>query len=262
LIGRAAFHEVESKLALPPTPASFSDAELEGLVEPVARYLTSAIAPGTPLARSARFTMRGSIKLGRRWVAFRAREVLAPHRGFLWSGRALGGIVGSDRYLERRGVMDWRLLGLVRVAHAEGPDVSRSAAGRAGGEAVWVPTALLPRSGVSWSVTDLHHATARYRVDDTELEVRLEFDDDARVRSLVFDRWGDPDGTGSWGLHPFGFEVTESATFGGVTIPSAGRVGWFHGTDRWPAGEFFRFEITDHHLVSGAGASGGRERDE
>jgi hypothetical protein len=79
LIGRAALHEVESKLVLPPTPASFSDAELEGLVEPVARYLTSAIAPGTPLARSARFTMHGSIKLGRRWAAFRAREVLAPH---------------------------------------------------------------------------------------------------------------------------------------------------------------------------------------
>jgi hypothetical protein len=76
--------------------------------------------------------------------------------------------------------------------------------------------------------------------------------DDARVRSVVFDRWGDPDNTGTWGHHPFGFEVTGFSTFDGVTIPSAGRAGWFYGTDRWDEGEFFRAEITDYHLVTEA----------
>lgn len=31
---------------------------------------------------------------------------------------------------------------------------------------------------------------------------------------------------------------------GGVEIPSAGTVGWHFGTDRWPEGEFFRYELT------------------
>jgi hypothetical protein len=88
--------------------------------------------------------------------------------------------VGSDRYVDGQGAMDWKLFGLVRVIHAEGPDVSRSSAGRAGGEAVWVPTALLPRFGVTWSATDAHHITASYRVDETELELHYTLDDEAR----------------------------------------------------------------------------------
>jgi hypothetical protein len=79
--------------------------------------------------------------------------VLNPHHGFVWAARAAGVIAGSDRYLDGQGSldgqgrMDWKLLGLVTVAHADGQDVSRSAAGRAGAEAVWLPTALLPRFG-------------------------------------------------------------------------------------------------------------------
>jgi Family of unknown function (DUF6544) len=56
---------------------------MEGLPEPMRRYLRASIAPGTPLARSARFRMRGSIKLGNTWVRFRARQTLGPHRGFV-----------------------------------------------------------------------------------------------------------------------------------------------------------------------------------
>jgi hypothetical protein len=68
---------------------------------------------------------------------------------------------------------------------------------------------------------------------------------DGRIRSVVFDRWGDPDRSGVWGLHPFGGEVTGYRTFSGLTVPSAGRIGWFYGTDRWSKGEFYRFQLTD-----------------
>ena len=242
--------DLEARLTDPPVPGGFSEGELEDLPEPVQRYLRASIAPGTPLARAARFRMRGRIKPGGRWMPFRGSETLAPHVGFMWTARATGVIAGSDRYVDGEGLMDWRVLGLVRVAHGEGADVSRSAAGRAAAEAVWVPTALLPRFDVRWTGDDDHHLVARYRLDDTALELRIELDDDARVRSVAFERWGDPDGTGAWGYHPFGFEATRYATFDGVTIPSAGRAGWFFGTERWSAGEFFRCEITDYRLVT------------
>ena len=140
--------------------------------------------------------MRGHIKVGR-WLPFRARQVLNPHRGFVWSARAAGVIAGSDRYLDDAGVMDWKLAGLVRVVHAEGPDISRSAAGRAGAEAVCLPTALLPRFGVRWSATSADQVTARYQVGETPLEVSYRLDPDGRIRSMVFDRWGDPDSSGA-----------------------------------------------------------------
>jgi len=72
---------------------------------------------------------------------------------------------------------------------------------------------------------------------------------------VVFDRWGDPDETGSWAWHPFGGEITGYRSFaGGLTIPSAGRFGWRFGTDRWAEGEFFRYEITKLQTASTDGS--------
>jgi hypothetical protein len=223
-------------------------AELEGLPAPVRHHLAQAIAPGTPMARSARIRMRGFIRMGT-WLPFHAREVLSPHDGFVWRARIGGLISGWDRYTDGAGAMDWRLAGLLTLLHAEGPDVSRSAAGRAGAEALWVSTALLPRFGVRWTADDDHHVTAHLALGDTPLDIRYELDGESRAVSLVFDRWGDPDGAGTWGWHPFGGEITSHRTFGGVTVPSAGRAGWFFGTSRWPEGAFLRYKITDLELV-------------
>ena len=167
----------------------------------------------------------------------------------MWTARAAGLIAGSDRYLAGVGGMVWKLAGLVTVAAGQGSDVSRSAAGRAGAEAVWVPTALLPRFGVRWSAEGSDQVTAAYRVGETPLEIRYRLDGAGRVVSVQFDRRGDPDGTGTWAWHRFGGQLTGYATFDGLTIPSAGRLGWFPDTDRWPDGEFFRYRITDLELV-------------
>jgi hypothetical protein len=238
----------ETQLAQLRVPGSFTEGELEDLPDPVRRYLRASIAPGTPLAQSARFRMRGSIKQGRWWLPFRARQILAPLHGFVWAARVGGSVlVGSDRYAGGDGAMEWKLLGLVRVLHAEGPDMAHSSAGRAGAEAVWVPTAVLPRFGVTWTATDAHHITASYRLDNFELELHYTLDDDARVRSIALDRWGGPDNTG---FHRFVHELTGYTTFDGVTIPSAGRGGWFNAADRWSDAEFFRYEITDFRLVT------------
>lgn len=240
-----------SALAVPAATGRFTAAEVRGLPEPARRHLLASIAEGTPLATGARLRMRGAIRLGRRWVPFRAGETIAPHAGFVWAATAGGVVRGADRYERGRGSMDWRLFGVVPVVRASGPDVDRSAAGRCAGEAIWVPTALLPRFGVTWTATDERHVTAAYRLDGHPFELRGTLDGDARLTSVVFDRWGDADGTGRFGSHPFGCRATAWATFDGVTVPSAGRAGWFAGTDRADDGEFFRFEITDLRLLAG-----------
>jgi hypothetical protein len=222
--------------------ATFTDAEIEGLPEPVQQHLTAAIALGTPLAHSARLRMRGSIKLGR-WLPFRARQILCPARGFVWKARVAGLIAGSDHYLDGVGGMDWKLAGLRDLVHEQGPDVSRSSAGRGGAEAVWLPTALLPRFRVRWSVEDDTHISAHYSLGDTPLDLHFGLLPDGRLRDLVFPRWGDPDSTGTWGWHPFGGEFTAHRRFGGLTVPSAGRMGWHYGTDRWPESAFFRYQL-------------------
>ena len=237
------FAQIERSFVQPPV-GQFTETELEGLPDPVQRYLRTAIAPGTPLVGTARIRMRGRIKVGR-WLPFRAREVLNPHLGFIWAARAAGLISGSDHYAQGRGEMDWKLAGLLRVVHAEGPDISRSAAGRAAAEAVWVPTALLPRFDVEWTADDDTHISARYQIDNQPIHVHYQLTPDAYIQSVVFDRWGDPDNTGTFDFHPMGGEFASHATFDGVTIPDAGRLGWHYGTERWSEGEFFRYQLTD-----------------
>jgi hypothetical protein len=235
--------EVRRQLARPPAPAVFTEAELAGLPEVVCRHLRATIAPGTPLATSARLGMRGQLELGR-WLPFQAEQVLAPHHGFYWAARVAGLISGFDRYLDGQGELRWKLLGVLPVTRADGPDVARSAVGRVAGEAMWLPTALLPRFGIEWEAADDRHVMARFGLDGVAVDLQYELEDDGRIRSVVFDRWGDPDRSGAWGLYPFGGQVTGYRTFGGLTVPSAGRIGWFYGTDRWPEGEFFRFQLT------------------
>lgn len=246
----SAVHDAEARLARPPIGA-FDRAALADLPDPVQRHLRFAIADGTPLAQSARIIMRGRIKL-RRWMPFRATEVVAPHHGFVWRARVAGGLFsGSDRFVDGEGGMDWRLAGLIPVVQASGDDVSRSAAARAGGEAAWVPTALVPQAGVTWSAPADDVIVAAFTVGGVPIELQQHIDATGRVLSVVFDRWGDPDETGTWGWHRFGGELWAMRSFKGLTIPTAGRMGWHYGTDRWPEGEFFRFEITDLRPVAG-----------
>ena len=217
--------------------------------ELVASYLRRAVAPGTPLAVAAGIQMRGQIKVGR-WVPFRAHELLNPHRGFVWWSGAAGVISGSDRFVGGTGAMDWRLFGIIPVMRAAGSDTSRSAAGRAAAEAVWVPTSLLPCFGVEWTTPGAGQVRAHYRVVDHQVDVDLAVTSTGLVRSVVFERWGDPDGTGTFGLHSFGGEFSDHATFNDMTIPVEGRLGWHYATDRWTEGEFFRFRVTDLEAVT------------
>jgi hypothetical protein len=91
---------------------------------------------------AVRLQMRGEIRLGEAWFPFRAEQVLTAKDEFVWAATvSMWGlpILGSDEYVAGKGAMRWKLLGLVPVAVAEGPDVSKSALGRMKAEqAIWL----------------------------------------------------------------------------------------------------------------------------
>ncbi len=164
---------LEALIAQSGNDGSFTDEEIEGLPEPVRRYFTSAVAHDTPLAVSVNLRMRGSIKL-KGWMPFRARQVLNPHVGYVWAARVAWLVSGADYYADGHGGMDWKLAGLKQLVRADGPDVSRSAAARGAAEAVWIPTALLPRYGVTWLAEDEHHIRASWTIDGRPFDSSFE----------------------------------------------------------------------------------------
>ena len=224
-------------------PGTFTEIEFSGLPEPVGRYFAAAITPGVPLDRSVHVDVRGTVR-HRRWVPFRARYELTRTFDFVGLGHAAELGVGVEQYVAGVAVQHVRLAGLVPLRRASGVQLSRSTAGRAAIGALVLPTALLPRFGARWAAEDDHLIRGELRVHGEPVVLRLRIDGGGRPLAAVVDRWGDPLRSGWCARHTFGAVFTEQATFDGLTVPSAGRAGWFIDTERWRDGENIRFRVT------------------
>jgi hypothetical protein len=224
-------------------PLRFDPAMVAKLPEPARRWLTHAISPGTPLWQTVELSMHGQIKLGR-WRPFTARQVLAPPDGYIWAAtaRLLGlPVTGFDRLSSGTGQMSWRLLRLIPVVTAAGPDITRSACGRLAGEIALLPTAF---GCATWAQGgDADTATATLAFDDDAETAELRVERSGRLAEIRVSRWGNPGGA-PFARYPFGVQVEAESDFNGITIPSMLRAGWWWGTDRQPEGEFFRAQIT------------------
>jgi hypothetical protein len=210
---------------------AFEPFMVEGLPAPAQRWLLRAIADGTPLARTAVLRMHGSIALSQGsepWL-MRAEQLLSPPRGFIWRadvGTGLIRIRGFDRYGGGAGEMRWWLFGLVPVVAEAGPDVSRSAAGRLGGEAALVPATLLPMYGVTWEAVDDSVARANMNVGGERVSFTIDVAPNGRLKRVVIDRWNSDPKNGSVGYMPFVVEFQGERIFDGYTVPAHLRAGW------------------------------------
>lgn len=221
----------------------FDPQDSSHLPAPAQRYLTHAIAPGTRLASAVRLSMHGEIKL-KQWYPFRAEQVIHGQRGMIWQARVwMNGlpIWGSDRLIDGAGAMQWKLLGLFPIVTASGPEIARSATGRAGGEAVWLPSILCSQA-VSWTSTDTAYVTAHVMRLNEPIDLKLGINANGKLQDIQFQRWGNP--TGEFDYASFGGIVEAEGIFDGYTIPTQMRMGWYFGSERFePEGEFFRVTI-------------------
>jgi hypothetical protein len=235
---------LERRLTVPPGPGAFDPATLDGLPDPARRYLAAAIAPGASLARSVRMEMEGRFRLGSEWVPLRATERLSG-RGFVWAATLEKGgtpLRVWDTLGPEGGKARVWLMGLVPVLRADGPDVTRSDAGRLAAEMIWLPTALLPGTGVTWEAVDTETIRARIEVAGEVLMLHLRVDGSGDLTALWLERWGDLGRSGDFAPLTFGGDVAESAGFGGLRVPTRITAGWSYGTDAYSP--FFDVTIT------------------
>ena len=234
-----------------PTELVFSPDKLAHLPAAAKQYLEHAIAPGTKIASAVRLKMHGEIKL-KKWILFTAEQVICWEHGLIWSATAwMNGflpIVGSDRVIDGIGAMQWKLLGLFPVMTASGADLTRSAIGRLQAESVWLPSVFYG-DDVSWTSTELSdldsnlHSSFVVQGDRAELDFTI--DRSGRLKTTKLQRWGNPEGA-EFHYMDFGGTLEEEGTFGGYTIPTRLRAGWYFGSKRFESeGEFFRATIDD-----------------
>jgi len=224
----------------------FDPAMVADLPAPAKRYFLHTIRVGTPLARTVRLGMTGSMRLGpgQRWLPLRAEQVLAPPDGFVWEarvGRGLMRFAGADAYSNGHGRVAFRLWDVVPIVRAGGPDISRAARERLAIESVWQPASLLPGPGVTWTSIDDRTARVVVEIDGEEIPLTLAIAPDGRLASAATERWGNLTTDGRYAAIPFGVDVLGEHTFGGYTLPAGVRVGWWYRTGH--PFEFFRADV-------------------
>lgn len=241
------FSALEESLLEDSVEQVFTKRLVSDLPEPVRRYFEHAIAPGTPIAQSVRletlFTMR--LREGDEEAVDLVGEEVLASEGFLWRARTkmLGlPVQVQDYYADGAGGVAVTLAGLVPIVRVSGPEVTRSARGRLVGESIWLPSTLLPSESVVWEVVDADLVRVTRRVDGESVSLTLRIDDEGRPLEMSMLRYGDV-GVESWQLLPYGVEIEEEATFGGYTIPTRVRGGWWFGSERYSPFEASVFQV-------------------
>jgi hypothetical protein len=202
-----------------------------------------AIEPGTPLSASVRLTQTGSIRLGEDWSPFSAEQLLTT-RGLVWKADSRVGplpITATDYYASEQGRMRVAALGFVPIVNASGPDMTRSTIGRLAIEYMWLPSAWLPQAGTRIDAVDDERFGVAVTVGGETTRLVLRVDPDGRLVENTCLRFGNQTPDGRYQYIPFGGPLDAEATFGGYTIPTRLRIGWWYGTDRYQ--EEFRFQI-------------------
>lgn len=230
---RARLAQLEA-LPQPPTPATYSVAELEGLPEPVQRYFRAALRDGQPIITRARLTQRGEFlqqEAEDGWRPFTATQtVRTGPPGFLWDARIASApgmdVRVHDAYIAEEGLLEGALLGLVTLLHVSGtPEAAEGELMRYLAEGVWAPTALLPSQGVRWEPVDEAHARATLVDGETSVSLVFAFGADG-LASSVFAPARPRDVGGEMAPTPWEGRFAKYVERDGMQVPAWGEVEW------------------------------------
>ena len=155
-------------------------AEFATLPAPVARYFRFALQPGARPHRRARIEQSGEFLLAPgRWSHFTATShVAAAPPAFVWDASIrmapFVSVRVRDGYDAGEGRMLARVLALATVVEQRGtPQMAEASLQRWLAEGVWLPSALLPRHGVTWLQID--DSSARATIVDGTVRASLDF---------------------------------------------------------------------------------------
>lgn len=214
--------------------------DLDGLPEPVQRYLEYVLEEGQPRIRTATLSQRGDIRLGgpgSSWKPFTATEaVTTDPPGFVWDASVeTAPFVPTrvvDASVDGRGTLRAWLLGAVPVVNQPpGAALDEGELVRYLAEAPLYPTALLPGQGLEWEPIDEASARATLSHGGTTVSAVFHVDERNQVDRVEAERPRAVDGdlertrwTGRWRNY---------RDRDGMRVPLDGEVSWHP-----PDGEF------------------------
>ncbi len=222
-------------------------ARRESLPVPIRRYLRYALTEAAPAMRVAHLLHRGTFRTapGKKWLPIRGEQFFSVARpGFVWKATvrpvpAVFWISAEDSLLSGRGNMRVKMLSVITIADASGPQIDQGARLRWLAECAWFPYAFAGPH-VEWRPIDDSSAEARLIQDGLPVSALLTVDGDGRLIMLRAQRYRDVRG-GRAVLTPWTGAYRRYREFQGVRVPTEVEVTW--DLEDGPF-SYARFEVT------------------
>lgn len=199
-----------------------SEEDLRGLPGPVQRWLRWSGAVGRPIPSTVRLTQEGELRVGDLgWLPFTAEEYYSTRPpAFVWRANTemrRVAVIGTDSYVNGRGALEMRVLGLVPVARSTGPDMDEGDLLRYLNEIMWFPAgALIPE--ITWAPVDDVSARATMSYGGISGTATFFFDLDGRPTNMVADRYDRECAS----VVPWSTPISAYGEFDGVRVPTEG----------------------------------------
>lgn len=202
------------------------------LPSPVQRYFAFALSQGQPLIVAARADSQGAFRmqLDGSWHAFTAlQQFNAAAPAFIWDASIqiapLVKVNVADRYLDGVGSIDARAFSVIPVVSEHGtPELAAGELLRYLAELAMIPTALLPRSGVTWSPVDDDKALVTLADRGTTVSVTVHFGARGQIARVSADRHRDIGGTPV--LTPWIGYFRNYVSVQGMMVPMYAQAAW------------------------------------
>ncbi len=199
---------------------------------PVRRYFNYALTPGQKVILDARLQQKGVMRTDATaaWKPFTALEHFSTRRvGFVWDATMnmmpLLSVRIRDGYVDGAGASEASIVGLISVGkQGATPQVASGSLLRYLAESAWIPTALLPQSGVHWSTVDDTNARATLTDAGTTVTMDVAFDATGRLVRISAMRYRYVRGTPV--LTPWSGHYTNYQRIEGMMVPTFAEAEW------------------------------------
>lgn len=230
-------------------PKVVTEEDIKGLPEPVQRYLRYSQIIGKEKIGTVRLKQKGLFRMkeGQKWMSLDAEQYYTTDPpAYIWCGSIepfpLVSVKARDTFHEGKGNMLIKLLGLVKVADASGPEMDQGTLVRYLNEIMWFPTAYL-NDNIQWEPINSDSAKATISVNGLTASAVFYFNENGGLKNFIAERYGDEDGKQV--LRTWSTPILEYKEINGIRIPSKGEAIYHLSSGDF---KYIEVEITDIEL--------------
>ena len=175
-----------------PAPPVLAQGDLDRLPEPLAAYIRRSRAVGDPRVASLYADFHGRIRSGpdAAWMSFTGRQVNTfgprPQRLFIMDATRSGlPVTVLHVYADTTATMQAKVLSLVTVVDAAGPEMDRGETVTVFNDLVVLAPGAIADAPIRWVAVDDHHVRGVYTIGDQTVSAELTFSDDGDLVDFV-----------------------------------------------------------------------------